>query len=377
MRSIGVAALAVTLLAGSAAWFAQDVQGREAVRTSVKAPPPDGDQPDAPLPRTPDEALDKGLAWLVSTQGEDGGWGQDGGETSYVRQGENLETTGNDLANTAVAALALLEGGSTPTQGPHRKASARALQFILRGVEQAPAEGLALKTLQGTQIQRKLGPFIDTFLTAQLLSELDGETGDRELDRRVREALEVCVQKIETHQEEDGSWNNSGGWAPILGTSMASQSLDRARAKGVRVQAQVLSKVDEYTENVAAEAEAAPSSAGIALYKDAQVLEQLSRTDADRRENKQEIAQVVDKLGDRRFQAGFGSMGGEEFFSYLNISDSLKRTGGEAWSNWNSDIQSKLVRLQNGDGSWAGHHCITGRVAVTSAAVLTIATGRS
>lgn len=377
MRSIGVAALAITLLAGSAAWLAKDVHGREVVRTSGKAAAPDQGQPETPLPRTPDEALAKGLAWIVSTQGQDGGWGQDGGETSYVRQGENLETTGNDLANTAVAALALFEGGSTPTKGPHRIASARALEFILRGVEQAPAEGLALRTLQGTQIQRKLGPFIDTFLTAQLLSELDGETGDHALDQRVREALEICVRKIEAHQEEDGSWNNAGGWAPILGTSMASQSLDRARAKGVNVENRVLAKVDQYTENVAAEAEAAPSTAGIALYKDAQVLEQLSRTDADRRENKKEIAQVVDKLGDARFQAGFGSMGGEEFFSYLNISDSLKRTGGETWSNWNSDIQSKLVRLQNNDGSWAGHHCITGRVAVTSAAVLTIAAGRS
>ena len=65
-------------------------------------------------------------------------------------------------------------------------------------------------------------------------------------------------------------------------------------------------------------------------------------------------------------------MGGEEFFSYLNISDSLHRSGGEEWRKWNSDIKSKVARLQNGDGSWSGHHCITGRVAVTSAAVLTL-----
>jgi len=383
MRSIGVAVLATGVLAASAVWFTQEVEGRDAVRgrtTEVRPVDPQGedDGKSAKPPRTPDEALGKGLNWLVSSQGKDGGWGQDGGETSYVREGENLETTGNDLANTAVAALALLEGGSTPTAGPHREAAARALEFVLRGVEQAPEEGLALKTLQGTQIQRKLGPFIDTFLTAQLLSELDGETGDAALDERVRAALKTCVRKIEAHQQADGSWNISGGWAPILGTSMASQSLDRAREKGLRVEASVLAKVDQYTETIAVDAEAsAPASAGIELYRDAQVLEQLSRTDKARKENRQEIDQVVSKLGDRRFQAGFGSMGGEEFFSYLNISDSLKRTGGEAWESWNTDIQSKLVRLQNEDGSWAGHHCITGRVAVTSAAVLTIAAGRS
>jgi len=28
--------------------------------------------------------------------------------------------------------------------------------------------------------------------------------------------------------------------------------------------------------------------------------------------------------------------------------------------------------MQNEDGTWAGHHCITGRVAVTSAAILNL-----
>jgi squalene-hopene/tetraprenyl-beta-curcumene cyclase len=56
-------------------------------------------------------AVEKGAKWLASVQGADGGWGQDGGETSYIRQTEHLESTGNDVANTAVAALALMEAG--------------------------------------------------------------------------------------------------------------------------------------------------------------------------------------------------------------------------------------------------------------------------
>ena len=60
-------------------------------------------------------AAAKGAKWLVSVQGADGGWGQDGGETSYVRTGERLETTGNDVANTAVAVEALMRPGNTPT----------------------------------------------------------------------------------------------------------------------------------------------------------------------------------------------------------------------------------------------------------------------
>src|SRR5450755_4034595 len=68
-----------------------------------------------------DTAVAKGLKWLVSTQGKVGGWGQDGGETSYVRQGERLESNGNDVANTAVVAEALLHNGTTATRGEYRE----------------------------------------------------------------------------------------------------------------------------------------------------------------------------------------------------------------------------------------------------------------
>src|SRR6476660_10470470 len=103
-------------------------------------------------------AVEKGAKWLASVQGADGGWGQDGGETSYIRQGEHLESNGNDVANTAVAALALLRAGKQ-----YQPNVERAIDFILRKVEASQAEGLAITDQNGTQIQRKLGPFIDTF----------------------------------------------------------------------------------------------------------------------------------------------------------------------------------------------------------------------
>jgi len=314
--------------------------------------------------------VDKAVHWLVSVQGQDGGWGQDGGETSYVRTGERLESNGNDVANTAVATLALVHAGNTPVKREYRASVRRGVEFILRSVEASPDEGLAVTRISGTQIQRKLGPYIDTFLTSTLLSELDGGMGDAQSNRRVRRALEKCVRKIERNQQRDGSWNIAGGWAPILGTSMASRSLDTARAKGVLVDAGVRSKVDEYTKK----AQAAPSpvaAAGVQLYQSAQALEQLSRTERDRLQNAPQIRQITGQLSDARFVNGFGSMGGEEFFSYLNISDSLHRTAGAEWNNWNNQIKTQLARLQNEDGTWAGHHCITGRVAVTSAAIMT------
>jgi hypothetical protein len=117
---------------------------------------------------------------------------------------------------------------------------------------------------------------------------------------------------------------------------------------------------------------ASAAAAGVPLYQNAQALEQLSRTEADRQKNAKEIAAIQSQLSNQRFVEGFGSIGGEEFFSYLNISDSLKRTGGAEWKDWHATTTKKILDLQNNDGTWAGHHCITGRVAVTSAAILNL-----
>jgi hypothetical protein len=232
-----------------------------------------------------------------------------------------------------------------------------------------------------------------------LLAQIDGRASTPALNARVRKALQKTVAKIEKHQQSDGSWNIAGGWAPVLGTSMASRSLFEAQNRGVAVDAAVLKRAEKYTVSalsapppaaaggaaggvsagrLAAAPSAAPAeAAGVPLYQSAQALEQLSRTAADRVQNAQQISAIQRQLTNARFVGGFGSMGGEEFFSYLNISDSMKRVGGDAWSKWHADITQKILGLQNNDGAWAGHHCITGRVAMTSAAILNLTVDRA
>jgi len=332
------------------------------------------------------EAVQRGLRWLVSTQGRDGGWGQDGGETSFVRTGERLEHSGNDVANTAVAVLALLRTGHSPEQGQYAASARRGVEFILASIEQSPAAGLAVTNARDTQIQRKLGPYIDTFVSSMLLSELDGRVRDPKLAARVHAALRKCVTKIEQNQQQDGSWNSSGGWAPVLGTSMASRSLNKAKDRGIAVDEKVMARVDKYTRDNLAYSAARPAAGAsgkptgaappVALYQGAQALEQLTRSEVARKANATEIRLMTAQLSDAQYVRGFGSMGGEEFFSYLNISESMKRAGGQAWQEWNQKIKAQLVDLQNQDGTWAGHHCITGRVAVTGAAILTLTVDR-
>ena len=379
MRLLAVV-MSGAVVAGAAAW-AQTQRTTHAPKTAAASAPVS-------------TAVDKGARWLALVQGADGGWGQDGGGASSARPKERLESSGNDVANTAVAALALLQAGRQ-----YEPQVERALAFVLQRIEASPADGLAITDRQGTQIQRKLGPCIDTFLSSMLMSQMDGRASTPALNARVRKALQKTVAKIEKHQQSDGSWNIAGGWAPVLGTSMASRSLFEAQKKGVAVDAAVLKRAENYTVSalsappppaagvaagrvsagrLAVSSAAAPAeAAGVPLYQSAQALEQLSRTAADRVQNARQISKIQGQLASAAFVGGFGSMGGEEFFSYLNISDSMKRVGGDAWSKWHADITQKILGLQNSDGTWAGHHCITGRVAMTSAAILNLTVDRA
>jgi hypothetical protein len=68
--------------------------------------------------------------------------------------------------------------------------------------------------------------------------------------------------------------------------------------------------------------------------------------------------------------SGFGSNGGEEFMSYLMTGESIMMQKGDDWKKWYDMISGKLVNIQNQDGSWNGHHCITSPVFCTGTCLL-------
>ena len=96
----------------------------------------------------------KGLAWLIEAQSEDGGFGQDGAQP---RDGVHLETSGRDVANTSLAALAMLRSGVPLTDGEHSEPLMRAIEFVLEKVEAAPDEGLAITDVK-EKLEKKYGP---------------------------------------------------------------------------------------------------------------------------------------------------------------------------------------------------------------------------
>ena len=67
---------------------------------------------------------------------------------------------------------------------------------------------------------------------------------------------------------------------------------------------------------------------------------------------------------------GFGNNGGEEFMSFLMTGESMLMQGGDEWKKWYDMMSAKLVNIQNEDGSWNGHHCITSPVFCTATCLL-------
>ncbi len=363
-----------------------------------------------------DPYLTKAIGWLVEAQHEDGGFGAGAHQRQEVRDPHAVST---DPGTTAFVGMALIRAGHTPSSGDHKDAVRRATEYMLAAVEKAPEDGPQITDLTGTQPQTKMGQYVDTSLAAQLFTRLlptlgGGKPGyEAALEARVTAALDKCLRKIEKSQKQDGSWNH-GGWASVLQSATANNALEGAAATGRPVDVAVLERSRTYQKGNFDETagtptpDAAGASAGVALYtvasnqranaaeakacaeaiETAQTMGKLPQGDievnqtallslgieAPRAEalakayNQNEAAALV--LSDDATLAGFGSNGGEEYLSYMMTSESLVIQGGDAYAKWADKMRERFTKVQNPDGSWSGHHCITSPVFCTAAVVL-------
>jgi hypothetical protein len=369
-----------------------------------------------PEPGPIDPFMLEGIDFLVAAQHEDGGWGGGSHSRQDVFDPHAVQT---DPGTTSFAAMALIRAGHTPFSGEHKDSVLKATKYVLGIVEKAPEDGAQITDISGTQLQAKLGQIIDTAMTSQFLARVLPLTEpDADLQARVEKALDRCIRKIESSQGEDGGWTTLG-WAPVLQSSMNNQALELAQVAGRDVSDAVLKRSREYqrrdvdAETGAVAGDKARSAAGVTFYagaatqrataKDAteaeKALEEAKKkgvVDEDAEVNEENLrkagysedeakekataykqnATLLDKLEDENYLSGFGNNGGEEFISYMMSSESIVITGGETWMKWNEKMHTMFEKIQNEDGSWSGHHCITSPVICTSAAILCLTADR-
>src|SRR5688572_5469266 len=233
-----------------------------------------------------DAALQRGVAWLLNAQQEDGGWGAGSHTKQNIR---DPNAVSSDPATTALSAMALIRSHEHPMQSEAGIAIRKSLNYLLESVETSPLQDGNITRLTGTQPQSKLGRNIDVILTSQFLTNiLPHVKQNQQLKKRIEEALNKCISKIQRGQDSDGSFKD-GGWAPVLQSALANNALESAKDAGMKVDDGTLQRSREYQKNnydVKTNSAVTGKAAGVMLYS-------LSST---ARASAKEAKQAVDKI---------------------------------------------------------------------------------
>jgi hypothetical protein len=358
-------------------------------------------------PENVQHSLDRGLTWIVRAQHQNGGWGAGSHSRQDVVDPHAVEP---DPATSAMVAMALLRNGSTLTEGKYSAHLNKVLEYLMKATENSSPESFNITHLTGTQIQTKLGQNIDVILTAQFFSNiLDYVDNNNALKNRIEKNLNTCVAKIQRAQDSSGNIAGAG-WAGVLQSSFAANALESAQTKGADVDEEALARsrtaqknnYDAKTGDVKTD-----MGAGVMLYsvsgsarasaKEARRVEEEVRKAKEsgalapnapvNAENLQKIgfdkddalnySTAYEVYQSAKVQAqredvmdGFGSNGGEEFLSYLQTGESMVIGKDDGWQKWYDNISGRMLKIQNNDGSWNGHHCITSPVFCTATSLL-------
>ena len=384
---------------------------------------------EAPLP----PYMVKSLEWMAKAQHKNGGFGAGTHARQDVMDPHGVHT---DPATSALVGMAFIRTGNTLKSGPYHKQVQGVHLYLMDFIEGAATKatkegkensdfdneinyggrGLNMNYDSQTQPQRKLGQNIDATFASQFLTRvLEFIEPGSELETRTKNSIEICIKSIEEKQNENGSMSG-GTWAGVLQSSMANVALEQADGRGMSVDKSKLKKARGYQRDnvdIATGGAKGDASAGISLYtysstnrstaantRNARVAIQKAKDqglldeDADISEDnlvkagveKEEAKEWNDDFRANEVSAqqlqredvlsGFGNNGGEEFISYMMTSEGLVISGGEAWDDWNGKMNKRLSKIQNPDGSWSGHHCITSPVFCTAAVIMTLATDR-
>jgi len=360
--------------------------------------------------KTPEKvqlSIDRGLSWISTAQNQNGGWGAG----SHSRQDIiDPHAVVADPATTAMVSMAMLRSGTTLTKGEYAAQLRKALNYLIKATENSAPGSYNITDQTGTQIQTKLGANIDVILTAQFFSNVIDYVGhDTALKERVQKSLNTCVSKIQRAQDRNGNIAGAG-WAGVLQSSFATNALESAQTKGADVDEEALARSrDSQKNNYNAKTGDVKTDmgAGVMLYsvsgsarasaKEARrVEEEISKAKREGRleQNAPASAENLQKIGfdkddamkystayevyqSAKVQAqredvmdGFGSNGGEEFLSYLQTGESMVIGKDDAWKGWYDNVSGRMLKIQNNDGSWNGHHCITSPVFCTATSLL-------
>lgn len=279
---------------------------------------------------TPDaqKAIDRGLAYLAQSQGEDGGFGSG---VDYRR----------NVAVTALCGMSFLAAGETPGRGKYGNVIQKAVDFILSSCE---PNGFIVDRPSMSH-----GPMYGHGFATTFLAEVYGMAPNRDLRTKLQKAVQLIVN----------SQNKEGGWryqpevvthADISVTVCQIMALRAARNAGLYVPKEVVDRAVDYVKQsqnadggfryqlARREQSEFPRSAAalVALYN-AGIYEGV------------EIEKGLAFLRRRR-PLRFDS---HYYYGHYYAVQAMWHAGGDYWLSWYPSVRDELVARQVGEaGAW-------------------------
>jgi hypothetical protein len=293
-------------------------------------------------------SIEKGVRWLALKQRRDGSFSEGGGMGTYP------------CTMTALAGMAFLGHGDTPTRGRYADSVRRAVLFMIR---QSQRNGLI--TSASERGRSMYGHGFGMMFLAQAL----GEDGDPELADKIRRVLKAGIKLTATSQSSKGGWlytpDSNGDEGSVTVTQV--QALRSCRNAGITVPRKVVKKAVEYIEKsmqpdggIAYRIGNSGSQPAISAAATA-VLYNAGQYDS-------KVAHKLLRYCRKNIPVTASGGGfGHWFYTHLYLSQAYWHVGGKDWSGYYPKICKRLLAQQQKDGSWQGDG--VGRVYGTAIAV--------
>ena len=298
-----------------------------------------------------EKAINRALAFLASRQSSDGGFREEGSMGAYP------------TSMTALAGLALVASGSTPTQGERAPQVRKAMAFALQSAQR---NGLICR--EGDESSRSMyGHGFSMLFLAQVM----GVEEDRERQARIRQVLRRGVELTERSQSRLGGWL----YTPDMGGDEGSvtvtqvQALRAARNAGIAVPKKVIDQSLGYLEKSVQPDGGIAYRVGMAGSRPpitaAAVACWFNAGQYDNPNARKALRYCKENIGVGHNQQGTW---GHFFYAHLYLAQVMYLAGDREWDDYFPRMRDYLLSTQNEDGSWEGDG--VGRVYGTSIALI-------
>ena len=304
-----------------------------------------------------DAAIEKGLAFLRSTQNEDGSWssGPTGNSTIRVRPNwvpanlPPISRNGHPVI-TAVAVMAFLSCGKVPGEGKDGAIVERGVKYILS--RQKP-NGLIVEPSDGSIEMYSHG--ICTLMLAEVVGMTSGKMAE-ELRKKLENAVRVILQGQRLNGNEKGGWRYrvTGIDADLSVTGWQLLALRAAKNVGCDVPAERIQSAVEYVRRCYD-----PSSQGFRYQPNGPVTIPCTGTGILALElcgKEYHRCEEVLKGGEFILRNPLSIYRPHYFYGVYYTAQGMFQIGGDSWTKYREQLHEQLLKdlAPSFEGAWTG-----------------------